>query len=110
VLSTLGGVLTVHLPDGPGSYPGPFSVIDPQRAFLLSPTPAAETTGAVQISQGGSQLQRLPDIPGTTLFMPHSVSFASATRGWAVGANLAGQAVLVATTNGGRSWHSQLPS
>ena len=110
MLSTLGGVLTVHLPDGPGSYPGPFSVIDPQRAFLLSPTPAAETTGAVQISQGGSQLQRLPDIPGTTLFMPHSVSFASATRGWAVGANLAGQAVLVATTNGGRSWHSQLPS
>jgi photosystem II stability/assembly factor-like uncharacterized protein len=110
VLSTLGAVLTVRLPEGPGSYPGPFSVIDPKRAFLLSPTPAAETTGAVQISQGGSQLQRLPDIKGTTLFMPHSVSFASATRGWAVGANLAGQAVLVATTDGGRSWHSQLPS
>ena len=110
VLSTLGAVLTVRLPEGPGSYPGPFSVIDPQRAFLLSPTPAAETTGAVQISQGGNQLQRLPDIKGTTLFMPHSASFASATRGWAVGANLAGQAVLVATTDGGRSWHSQLPS
>jgi hypothetical protein len=82
----------------------------PQRAFLLSPSPAAETTGAVLISQGGSRLRRLPDIPGTTLFMPHSVSFASATRGWAVGANLAGQAVLLATTDGGRSWHSQLPS
>jgi photosystem II stability/assembly factor-like uncharacterized protein len=110
VLSTLGAVLTVRLPEGPGSYPGPFSVIDPRRAFLLSPTPAAETTGAVQISQGGSQLQRLPDIKGTTLFMPHSASFASATLGWAVGANLAGQAVLVATSDGGRSWHSQLPS
>jgi photosystem II stability/assembly factor-like uncharacterized protein len=110
VLSTLGGVLTVRLPEGPGSYPGSFSVIDPQRAFLLSPTPAAETIGAVQISQGGSQLRRLPDIKGATLFMPHSVSFASTTHGWAVGANLAGQAVLVATTNGGRSWHSQLPS
>jgi photosystem II stability/assembly factor-like uncharacterized protein len=110
VLSTLGAVLTVHLPGGPGSYPGPFSVVDPQRAFLLSPSPAAEATGAVLISQGGSRLQRLPDISGTTLFMPHSVSFASATRGWAVGANLAGQAVLLATIDGGRSWHSQLPS
>jgi len=110
VLSTLGGVLTVRLPDGPGSYPGPFSVIDPQRAFLFSPSPAAETTGAVLISQGGSRLQRLPDLPGTTLFMPRSVSFASTTRGWVVGANLAGRAVLLATTDGGRSWHSQLPS
>jgi photosystem II stability/assembly factor-like uncharacterized protein len=110
VLSTLGAVLRVRLPGGPGSYPGPFSVVDPRRAFLLSPSPAAEATGAVLISQGGSQLRRLPDIPATTMFMPHSVSLASATRGWAVGANLAGRAVLLATTDGGRSWHSQLPS
>ena len=82
VLSTLGGVLPVRLPGGPGSYPGPFSVIDPRQALLLSPTPAAEATGAVLISQGGSRLRRLPDLPGTTLFMPRSVSFASATRGW----------------------------
>ena len=66
VLSTLGAVLPVHLPAGPGSHPGPFSVIDPERAFLLSPTPAAEATGAVLISQG-SRLRRLPDIPETTL-------------------------------------------
>ena len=110
VLSTLGAVLPVPLPGGPGSHPGPFSVIDPQRAFLLSPTPAAESTGAVLISQGGGWLRRLPDIPGTTLFMPRSVSFASATRGWAVGANLAGRAMLLATSDGGRSWHSELPS
>jgi photosystem II stability/assembly factor-like uncharacterized protein len=110
VLSTLGAVLPVRLPGGPGSYPGPFSVIDPERAFLLSPTPAAEATGAMLISQGGGRLRRLPDLPGTTLFMPHSVSFASASRGWAVGADLAGRAVLLATGDGGRSWHSQLPS
>jgi photosystem II stability/assembly factor-like uncharacterized protein len=85
-------------------------VIDPRQAFLLSPTPAAEATGAVLISQGGSRLRRLPDLPGTTLFMPRSVSFASATHGWVVGANLAGRPVLLATTDGGRSWHSQLPS
>jgi photosystem II stability/assembly factor-like uncharacterized protein len=112
VLSTLGAVLTVRVPGAvaPGSYPGPFSVIDPQRAFMLAPTPAAEVTGGVLISQGGSRLRRLPDLPGTTLFMPRSASFASATRGWVVGADLAGRAVLLATTDGGRSWHSQLPS
>jgi hypothetical protein len=110
VLSTLGAVLPVRLPEGPGSYPGPFSVIDPNRAFLFSPSPAAETTGAVLISQGGSRLRRLPDLSGTTLLLPRPVSFASATRGWAVGTSLAGRAVLQATSDRGRSWPTQLPS
>jgi len=113
VLSTLGALLTVRLPGGPGTYPGPLSVIDPQRAFLLSPTPAAETTGAVMISQGGSRLRWLPDIPQSTLSTmsePLSASFASATRGWVAGTDGAGRAVLLATTDGGRHWRSQLPS
>jgi hypothetical protein len=91
----------------PGSYPGPFSGIDPSRAFLLSPTPAAEATGAVLAGQGG-RLRRLPDLPGSTLSTPLSVSFASTTRGWVVGSNTARRAVLLATSNGGRSWRSQL--
>ncbi len=103
---TLGSLL--RLPAGPGSYPGAFSVIDPRRAVLLSPSPAAEVTGAVLINQGGSRLRRLPDIRGATLFMPRSVSFASATRGWVVGTNRAGRAVLLATFDGGRHWRSQL--
>jgi hypothetical protein len=109
VLSTLGAVLPVHLPAGPGSHPGPFSVIDPERAFLLSQTPFAEATGAVQISQG-SRPRRLPDIPETTLstMSPLSVSFASATRGWVVGAGTAGRAVILATADGGRHWQDQL--
>jgi photosystem II stability/assembly factor-like uncharacterized protein len=104
---TLGSLL--RLPAGPGSYPGPFSVIDPERAFLLSPSPAAESTGAVLISQG-SRLRRLPDIPAATLatMSPLSVSFASATRGWVVGTDAAGRAVILATADGGRSWQSQL--
>jgi hypothetical protein len=113
VLSTLGAVLTVRLPDGPGSYPGPFSVIDPQRAFLLSPTPAADSTGAVLISQGGSRLQGLPAIPRTrlsTVSEPVSVSFASATRGWVVGSDAAGRGVILATFDGGQSWRPQLPT
>jgi hypothetical protein len=104
---TLGNLL--RLPAGPGSSPGPFSVIDPSRAFLLSPNPAAEATGAVLAGQGGRP-RRLPDLPGTILSTPLSVSFASATRGWAVGSNTAGRAVLLATSNGGRTWRSQLPA
>jgi photosystem II stability/assembly factor-like uncharacterized protein len=42
------------------------------------------------------------------LSTPLSVSFASATRGWVVGRNAAGRAVLLATSNGGRTWRSQL--
>jgi hypothetical protein len=105
---TLGSLL--RLPAGPGSYPGPFSVIDPKLAFLLSPSPAAETTGAVLISQGGSRLRRLPSIPAARLatMSPLSVSFASATRGWVVGTDGAGMAAILATADGGRSWHSQL--
>jgi photosystem II stability/assembly factor-like uncharacterized protein len=98
---------------GPGSYPGPFSVIDPMRAFLLSPTPAADSTGAVLISQGGSRLEARPGIPRTRLSTgsePMSVSFASATRGWVVGAGGDGRGVILVTVDGGRSWRSQLSS
>ncbi len=99
----------LHLPIGPGTDSGPLSVIDPGRAVLLSPTPPADATGAVLISQG-NRLRRLPDIPGTALFRPASVSFASATRGWVVGTDRAGRAVLLATVDGGRTWQSQLRS
>lgn len=113
VLSTLGAVLPSRLPGGPGSYPGPFSVIDPERAFLLGPTPAADSTGAVLISHGGSRLQFLPGIPRTRLAtdsQPMSVSFTSATHGWVVGGigTSSERGVILATVDGGRTWQSQL--
>jgi photosystem II stability/assembly factor-like uncharacterized protein len=99
---------TLRLPPGPGSYPGPFSVIDPGRAFVLSPTPAAGSVGGVLVS--GGQLSGVPDIPDTSLLEPASVGFASPTRGWAVGRDAAGRAVILATTDGGRHWTRQLRS
>ncbi len=64
------------------------------------------------IRQAGGRLQRLTDIPHTTLstLSPMAVSFASATRGWVVGTGDAGQAVILVTSDGGRSWQSQLPA
>ncbi len=104
--NTLATVL--RLPAGPGSYPGPFSVIDPTRAFLLSPTPAAGSVGGVLA--GGGQHAGVPDIPDSSLLAPASVSFASATQGWVVGKDAAGRAVILATRDGGRHWSRQLRS
>jgi len=99
---------TLRLPPGPGSYPGPFSVIDPSRALQLSPTPAANAVGGVLVS--GARLTGVPDIPAASLREPSSVSFASASTGWAVGRDAAGRAVILATADGGRHWTRQLRS
>jgi photosystem II stability/assembly factor-like uncharacterized protein len=104
-----GGTLAteLRLPAGPGSAPGPFSVIDPSRAFVLSPTPAAGSVGAVL---AGDRLSALPAIPDGRLRVPLSVGFASPTLGWVAGRDAAGRAVLLGTGDGGRSWTRQLGS
>jgi photosystem II stability/assembly factor-like uncharacterized protein len=104
-----GGTLAteLRLPAGPGSAPGPFSVIDPSLAFVLSPTPAAGSVGAVL---AGDRLSALPAIPDGRLRVPLSVGFASPTLGWVAGRDAAGRAVLLGTGDGGRSWTRQLSS
>jgi photosystem II stability/assembly factor-like uncharacterized protein len=97
------------LPAGPGSYPGPFSVIDPSRAFVLSPTPAAGSIGGMLAGTDG-QRTRTPDIADTRLREATSVGFASATQGWVVGKDAAGHAVILGTRDGGRHWTRQLRS
>jgi photosystem II stability/assembly factor-like uncharacterized protein len=62
-------------------------------------------TTLVPTSDGGRTL-----VGAAPPLSPLSVSFASATRGWLVGADTAGRAVILATADGGRSWHSQLRS
>ena len=105
---TLGAEL--RLPAGPGSYPGPFSVVDPTTAVLVSPTPAADSTGVAISTGGGAKLTALPAIPGANLLEPSSASFASATTGWVVGKDHAGRAVVLGTVDGGRRWTVQLRS
>jgi photosystem II stability/assembly factor-like uncharacterized protein len=98
------------LPAGPGSYPGPFSVVDASTAVLVSPTPAADSTGVAIATGGGVKLTALPAIPGASLLEPSSASFASATTGWVVGKDHAGRAVILGTADGGRHWTVQLRS
>lgn len=96
----------LRLPSGPGSTPGPFSVIDPTSAFLLSPTPAANAVGGVLVE--GEKFSVVSDIRGSFLSDSTSVSFASRTTGWAVGKDGAGRAVILVTSDGGRRWSRQL--
>ena len=107
-LGTLGTEL--GLPPGPGSYPGPFSVVDASTAVLVSPTPAADSTGVAIATRGGAKLTGLPAIAGANLLVPTSASFASATTGWVVGEDRAGRAVILATADSGRHWTVQLRS
>jgi photosystem II stability/assembly factor-like uncharacterized protein len=102
-----GGTLAteLRLPAGPGTSPGPFSVIDPARAFVLSPTPAAASVGA---ALAGAGVERRPAIPDDELREPLSASFASASLGWVVGRNGAGRAVVLGTSDGGRHWARQV--
>jgi photosystem II stability/assembly factor-like uncharacterized protein len=111
VAAELGTLATeLGLRAGPGSYPGPFSVVDASTAVLVSPTPAADSTGVAIATRGGSTLTRLPAIAGANLLDPTSASFASATTGWVVGEDHAGRAVILGTADGGRHWTVHLRS
>lgn len=103
------GLLFPGVPDGPGSFPGPFSAVSPTTAFVLGSTPPA-----------GDLLSGMLVIPGTTprpartvpalsaMRTPQGVSFVSATVGWVAGVDGKGRGVILATTDGGRTWRAQL--
>jgi photosystem II stability/assembly factor-like uncharacterized protein len=100
----------VHAPDGPGSYPGPFSAISPDTAIFLGWDPPAGL-GAVPLDTvTGSSLAKAGNVGGLT--EAYSAAFISPTRGWVVGTDQtapgkAGPAAIEATANGGHTWTRQ---
>jgi photosystem II stability/assembly factor-like uncharacterized protein len=102
----------LHAPDGPGSYPGPFSAISPSTAAYVGWTPP-EGYGAAPLDlvTGGTSLSKAGNVGGLT--QPYAAAFASPAQGWVVGtdqttAGSAGPAVIEETSNGGKSWTRQL--
>lgn len=96
----------VHAPDGPGSYPGPFSAIGADTAVFVGFDPAVGYGTASVLTANGSGLTRAGNVTGIS--QPYGVAFASDTQGWVVGKNLrTGQNSIEATTNGGHTWTSQ---
>lgn len=102
----------VHAPDGPGSYPGPFSAISPDQAAFVGYTPPVGY-GAAPLdlaSAGGATLASEGNVGGLT--RPYATAFVSSVQGWVVGtdqtqASKAGDYAIVATTDGGHSWRTE---
>ncbi len=102
----------VHAPEGPGSYPGPFSAISPDQAAFVGYIPPMGF-GAAPLdlaSAGGATLTSEGTIGGLT--KPYATAFLTPAMGWVVGTDQtepgnAGDSVIVATTDGGRTWTTQ---
>jgi hypothetical protein len=99
----------LHLPAGPGSEPGPFSVIGPGAAAFVGYTPPANGWGAAPLivaTDGGAVLSSAGDIPAIN--EPLAAAFLTPARGWVAGENLKSRTFSIeATTDAGRTWTTQ---
>jgi photosystem II stability/assembly factor-like uncharacterized protein len=96
----------VRAPDGPGSYPGPFSAISPVAAAFVGSDPAAGYGAAPLMTVTGVALHFRGNVSGIS--QAYGVSFVSTTQGWVVGENLqSGTYSIEATTDGGHTWTPQ---
>jgi hypothetical protein len=98
----------LHAPDGPGSYPGPFSAISPQAAAFVGYTPPIGYGAAPleMAASGGAQLTKDGNVSGISV--PEAVAFISPSQGWIVGQTLpSGDFVIVTTADGGHTWTRQ---
>jgi photosystem II stability/assembly factor-like uncharacterized protein len=98
----------VKLPEGPGSYPGPVSAIDPGTAVFVGYTPPLGYGEApvMLASDNGYALTKEGDV--TAINEPLAAAFLSQDQGWVVGENLHTNAFdIEATSDAGRSWTTQ---
>jgi photosystem II stability/assembly factor-like uncharacterized protein len=94
-------------PGGPDSYPGSFSVVDPDDAVFVGDGPATMRAPVVAASQGGAVLDRRGTIGDA--WWTAGASFTSMSTGWVVAGLNAGNAMAVyATVDGGARWSRQL--
>jgi photosystem II stability/assembly factor-like uncharacterized protein len=96
--------------DGPGSYPGPFSVIDAHTAVFVGNTPPVEQPLSMLLltDDGKTRGPRLT-IPERTTRGATALgaSFVSAKRGWIVDSVGLEEFHILATTDGGKTWKQQ---
>jgi photosystem II stability/assembly factor-like uncharacterized protein len=99
----------LHAPEGPGSYPGPFSAIGPRTAAFLGWIPPVGVGGVAPLDMvtDGSRLTTEGNVGGMS--QAYGAAFISAARGWVVGTDQTvpgtyGNDVIQATADGGRTW------
>jgi Photosynthesis system II assembly factor YCF48 len=94
------------VPAGPGSYPGSFSVVHASDAVFVGDTPPANAASCMIATNGGASLKATGQISGA--WQTYDAAFVSTAVGWVLTVNLSGQAIIVATTDGGYHWSTQL--
>jgi photosystem II stability/assembly factor-like uncharacterized protein len=98
----------VRAPDGPGSYPGPFSAISPGAAAFVGYTPPLGYGAAPleMAASGGATLTKEGNVGGVSV--PEATAFISPSQGWVVGETLpSGDFVIEATADAGHTWTRQ---
>ena len=100
----------LHAPEGPGSYPGPFSVIgDDTAAFVGYLPPIGYGAAPLDIATaGGSQLASKGYVAGIT--RPSGTAFLTPEEGWVVGIDQTATSsdfVIEGTSDGGATWTRQ---
>jgi photosystem II stability/assembly factor-like uncharacterized protein len=106
---TLGNI--IHAPEGPGPYPGPFSLIDARTAFVTGfcgPCGSGTTYGRGTVDGGTTWSPDTVVLAPESYLTPQAVDFVNAIYGWAVLAS-SESAEILATADGGRTWAKQYP-
>ncbi|MCA1847278.1 MAG: hypothetical protein LC792_29635, partial [Actinobacteria bacterium] len=89
-----------------GSYPGPLSALGTASAVFVTYTPPADPPVEIVLAtDDGGRLTPAQPVPG--LRTPTAASFLDDNTGWVLGEGADGDKIL-ATSNGGRSWTTQL--
>jgi photosystem II stability/assembly factor-like uncharacterized protein len=96
---------TPPTPQGSGSYPGSFSVIDPSDAVFVGDTAAADRADVVLASNGGATLRRSTGVEATETF---DAAFLTTSSGWVLTRSGSGNYMIEATSDGGTHWSAQL--
>lgn len=110
----------VHAPQGPGSYPGPFSAISPGSAAFVGwiPPEGFGTAPLEMVTDGGADGGASGSIGHSMrgavggVTQAYGVAFVSATRGWVIGTDQTspgkqGDCAIEATSDGGHTWTRQ---
>jgi photosystem II stability/assembly factor-like uncharacterized protein len=93
------------------AYPGPFAAVTPSEAVFLGQCPACDPQHVMVLrtEDGGTRWQR--HVIGG--FVPTGLAFADASHGWMttqLGGYPGRHSAVLATTDGGRTWHPVYPA
>ncbi len=97
------GLAKTNAPEGPGTYPGPFTIAG--KTPIWSGSTAAVPSTAIGIRNGSTVLIHLVPEGGIPLAI-QAIAFPTPRRGYV----LTNQNRVLTTNDGGRSWHQVFPT